>query len=60
MKIVVLESLDVSEDELREIAKPVTDQGHELVLYEKTDDIELQKHVKDSEYTSNRKYAIKR
>ena len=49
MKIVVLESLDVSEDELREIAKPVTDQGHELVLYEKTDDIELQKkHVKDA------------
>ena len=50
MKIVVLESLAVPEDELREIAKPVTDQGHELVLYEKTDDIELQKkYVKDAD-----------
>ncbi len=29
MKIVVLESLAVSEDELRTIARPVTDQGHE-------------------------------
>ncbi|HHV37919.1 MAG TPA: hydroxyacid dehydrogenase [Tepidimicrobium sp.] len=50
MKIVVLESLAVPEDELREIAKPLTDQGHELELYEKTDDIELQKeYIKDAD-----------
>lgn len=50
MKIVVLEKLAISDDELREIAKPVTDLGHELELYEKTDDIELQKErVKDAD-----------
>ncbi len=45
MKIVVLEGLAVPEDELRAIAKPITDQGHELELYEKTDDLELQKNM---------------
>lgn len=50
MKIVVLEGLAVPEDELRAIAKPITDQGHELELYEKTDDLELQKkYVKDAD-----------
>jgi len=50
MKIVVLEGLAVPEEKLREIAKPITDQGHELVLFEKTDDLDLQKaHVKDCE-----------
>ena len=50
MKIVVLEKLAISDDELREIAKPITDMGHELVLHEKTDDIGKQKeYVKDAE-----------
>lgn len=49
-KIVVLESLAIPEEELREIAKPITDQGHELVLYEKTDDVEvLKERVKDAD-----------
>ena len=43
MKIVVLESLAVAEEKLREIAKPLTDAGNELILYDKTDDINLQK-----------------
>ena len=43
MKIVVLEGLAVAEEELKNIAKPLTDEGHELVLYDRTDDIELQK-----------------
>lgn len=50
MKIVVLERLAISDDELREVAKPVTDLGHELALYEKTDDLEKQKEaVKDAD-----------
>ena len=49
MKVVVLERLAIS-DELREIAKPVTDLGHELVLHEKTNDLEKQKeYVKDAD-----------
>ena len=43
MKIVVFESLAVAEKKLREIAKPLTDAGNELILYDKTDDINLQK-----------------
>lgn len=50
MKIVVLERLAISDDELRAIAKPITDMGHELALYEKTDDLEKQKeYVKDAD-----------
>lgn len=50
MKIVVLENLAITDDELRKIAKPITDEGHDLELYEKTDDIELQKErVKDAD-----------
>lgn len=50
MKIVVLESLGISDSEVRQIAKPITDQGHELVLFEGTDDIDLQKErVKDAD-----------
>jgi len=43
MKIVVLESLAVAEEKLRDIAKPLTDAGNELIIYDKTDDINLQK-----------------
>ena len=33
MKIVVLEPLGVSEEELRSIAKPITKKGHELIIH---------------------------
>lgn len=51
MKITVLEPLGVSEEELREIAKPITDKGHELVIYnEKSTDLNLLKErVKDTD-----------
>lgn len=50
MKIVVLEKLALSEDELRAIAKPITSQGHEMVVYDRDDNVELQKErVKDAE-----------
>ncbi|WFA08632.1 NAD(P)-dependent oxidoreductase [Tissierella sp. Yu-01] len=50
MKIVVLEDLAIPESDIRNIAKSITDQGHELTLYQKTDNIELQKqYVKDAD-----------
>lgn len=51
MKIVVLEPLGVLEEELREIGRPITDKGHELVIYnEKTSDMEvLKERVKDAD-----------
>lgn len=51
MKISVIEPLGLSEEELREIAKPVTDRGNELVIYNNkiTDTEELKKRVKASE-----------
>lgn len=51
MKITILEPLGVSEEELREIAKPITDKGHELVIHnEKTTDVEvLKERVQDSD-----------
>ncbi len=51
MKIVVLESLGLPEEEVRNIAKPITNKGHELVIYEnKTEDVEVLKdRVKDAE-----------
>lgn len=51
MKIVVLESLGVSEEELRSIAKPITDKGHELVVHKnKVIDTEaLKERAKDAE-----------
>lgn len=51
MKIVVLESLGLPEEEVRNIAKPITDKGHELIIYEdKTDDYEVLKNrVKEAE-----------
>ncbi|HLR21136.1 MAG TPA: 2-hydroxyacid dehydrogenase [Tissierellaceae bacterium] len=51
MKITILEPLGVSEEELREIAKPLTAEGHELVIYnEKSSDNEvLKERVKDTD-----------
>ncbi|MEY8763655.1 MULTISPECIES: 2-hydroxyacid dehydrogenase [Clostridium] len=51
MKISVIEPLGLSENELRDIAKPITDRGHELVVYnDRTSDIQILKNrVKDSE-----------
>lgn len=51
MKISVIEPLGLSEDELRDIAKPITDRGHEIVIYNDkvTDTESLKKRVKDSE-----------
>lgn len=50
MKITVLEPLGVSEEEIRTIAKPITDLGHELVVFnEKSLDNEvLKERVKDT------------
>lgn len=51
MKISVIEPLGLSEDELREIAKPITDRGHELIIYNNkvTDTETLKSRVKESE-----------
>lgn len=51
MKITILEPLGVSEEELRQIAKPITDKGHELIIYnEKSTDVEVLKdRVKDTD-----------
>lgn len=51
MKIVILESLGISDEEFSRISKPLTDQGHELVVYDdgKTDDETLKTRVKDAE-----------
>jgi len=51
MKIVILESLGISEEEFSKITKPLTDQGHEFVVYDdgKTDDETLKTRVKDAE-----------
>src|SRR5690625_1614513 len=51
MKIVILESLGISEKAFKSIAKPLTDSGHELVVYDdgKTDDATLKERIKDAE-----------
>ncbi|WP_127836614.1 2-hydroxyacid dehydrogenase [Clostridium prolinivorans] len=51
MKIVVIEPLGISEEEIRNIAKPITDKGHELIIYNDkiTDTNILKKRVKDAE-----------
>ncbi|SCG82298.1 D-isomer specific 2-hydroxyacid dehydrogenase NAD-binding [Proteiniborus sp. DW1] len=48
MKIVVLEPLGISEEEIRAIAKPITDKGHELIVHnQRTTEIEeLKERVK--------------
>ena len=51
MKIVILEPLGVSEEELINIAKPITDKGHELVIHkDKNLNVEtLKERAKDAE-----------
>lgn len=51
MKIVILESLGISNEEFNRISKPLTDNGHKLVVYDdgKTDDETLKTRVKDAE-----------
>ena len=51
MKIVILESLGISDEEFNRISKPLTDNNHELFVYEdgKTDEETLKKRVKDAE-----------
>ena len=51
MKIVVLESLGISDEELNIISKPLTDSGHELVVYNdgKLDDETIKLRIKDAE-----------
>src|SRR5690625_2931525 len=51
MKIVILESLGISDESFSRIFKPLTDNGHELVVYNdrKTDEESLKKRVKDAE-----------
>lgn len=51
MKIVILEPLGVPEEEIENIAKPITDRGHELVIHKDRNlDIEVLKdRAKDAE-----------
>lgn len=51
MKIVVLESLGISDDEFNKLSKPLADNGHELVVYNdgKLDDETLKTRIKDAE-----------
>lgn len=51
MKIVVLESLGVSDEEFSSITKPLTDSGHDLVSYNdgKLDDETLKARIKDAD-----------
>ncbi len=49
MKIAVLEPLGITEEEIRAIAKPITDKGNELIIYkDKVAEVEtLKQRVKD-------------
>jgi len=51
MKIVILEDLGISDEEFNILAKPLTDSGHELVLYNdgKLDDDTLKARMKDAD-----------
>lgn len=51
MKVVVLESLAISDEEFTIISKPLTDNGHELVVYNdgKLDDEILKTRIKDAD-----------
>ncbi len=51
MKIVILESLGISDEEFNQLTQPLIDSGHELVVYDdgKTDDETLKMRVKDAE-----------
>lgn len=51
MKIVVLESLGISDDEFARLSKPLKDKGHELAVYDdgKLDDETIKSRIKDAE-----------
>lgn len=51
MKISVIEPLGLTDEEIKEIVKPIIEKGHELLIYnDKSDDINVLKdRVKDSE-----------
>ncbi|NLC04138.1 MAG: hydroxyacid dehydrogenase [Tissierellia bacterium] len=50
MKIVILEPLSISTEELTKVIKPLVDNGHELVIYEdKVNDEALKSRVKDAD-----------
>ena len=51
MKVVVLESLGINDQEFNIISKPLTDNGHELVVYNdgKLDDETLKSRIKDAD-----------
>lgn len=51
MKIVILESLGISDEEFNLISKPLTDNGHELVVYDdgELDDETIKVRIKDAE-----------
>lgn len=51
MKIVVLESLAISDEKFNILSKPLVDSGHELVLYDdgKLDDETLKTRIKDAD-----------
>lgn len=51
MKIVILESLSISDEELTKLTKPLIDNGHELVSYDdgKMDEDTLKTRVKDAD-----------
>jgi len=51
MKIVILESLGISEEVFERLSEPLSSQGHELLTYDdgKTDDETLKERIKDAE-----------
>ena len=50
MKIVILESLSISHDELEKIIRPLLDNGHEVIIYDdKVDELNLKTRVKDAD-----------
>lgn len=51
MKIVILESLGINDNDFNTLTKPLADKGHELVVYNdgKSDDETLKSRIKDAE-----------
>lgn len=51
MKIVIIESLGISEEAFKNLSEPLVAQGHELLTYDdgKTDDETLKERIKDAE-----------
>lgn len=58
MKVVIMESLGISEEELEERKKPLEEKGCEFVSYPKTTDIEtLKEEAKDADAMIIAQYA---